>query len=60
MSIFRWVAALNSFNKLVMWGVKMSGQNVHLGGERFGAIFPDFHPSSTFLRKGGIFVLIQS
>lgn len=31
-----------------------------LGGERFGVIIPDFHPNSTFLRREGIFVFIQS
>lgn len=34
------------------------GAEYSLGREGFGVVYSDFHPSSTFLRDAGIFVLI--
>ena len=37
----------------------MKGWNIHWGRRSLGVVFLDFHPSSIFLKGGGIFVLIQ-
>ena len=46
------------FGKPVMWSVEMKGWNIQWRGKGLGSKFPDFYPSSTFPRVGGIFVLI--
>ena len=42
-----------------MWGIEMKGQNIHWGERGLGILFPDFHPSSTFLMGGGILSLFS-
>ena len=54
----RSAVALGFFGKPVMRGIQMKGHNIHWGRRSLGVGFPDFHPSSIFLRGGGIFVLI--
>ena len=45
--------------KLVMWGIEMKKWTIHSGGRVLGFVFTDFHPSSTCLRGGRIFVLFD-
>ena len=58
MGRLKWGGALSFLGKQVMWGVEVKGQSIHWGGSGLGVVFLDFHPSSTFPRGGGIFVLI--
>lgn len=47
-----------------LWQARYEGQarergQYSLGRRGLGVVFPDFHPSSTLPRGGGIFALIQ-
>ena len=54
----KWrAAALDFFGKLVMKVIE-KGWNIHWGRKSLGIILPDFHPSSTFPRGGGLFLTL--
>lgn len=49
---------LSFFGKLVTLGEKMNGLNI-LWRRKFGVMFCDFHPISTFPKVGGILSLFS-